>query len=277
MTNAMWTEQLDAWSDYMRASGLPDSTIELRTYHLRAAARALRCAPDDVTTEDLLRWLAAQDWKPNTRRSYRSSLRAFYRWAASCGRIASSPAHALPTVRVPRPRPRPTPEADYLDALRNADPRAVLAILLTGSLGLRRGEAAQARREDIEPDLLGWRLRVVGKGGHVRLVPMGDEVARLVLAAPPGYLFPSRQGGHLTPHYLGKIISRHLPPGYTTHSNRHRAATQALRSPGSNTRIVQEFLGHADPRTTAIYTLVDDGDLRRAVEAITPPFDLFEH
>lgn len=276
MTSPVWSESLAAWSDYMRASGLPETTINLRTYHLRAASRALLCDPHEVTTESLLRWLASQDWKPNTRRAYRSSLRAFYRWATLAGRVGRSPAHDLPPIRVPRPRPRPTPEADYLAALRDADPRAVLAILLTGSLGLRRGEAARARREDLEPDLIGWRLRVVGKGGHVRLVPVGDELAALILSCPEGWLFPSREGEHLTPHYLGKIISRHLPPGYATHSNRHRAGTQALRAAGGNLRTVQEFLGHADPRTTAIYTLVDDSDLRKAVEAITPPRDLFD-
>lgn len=253
---------------------MPETTIGLRTYHLTRAAEAIQRSPADLDVEDLIQWLAAQDWAPATRRSYRSSLRAFYRWAIDTGRVTTSPAHALPPVRVPRGRPHPTPEDGYRRALNNAraarDLRALLAIYLTGSCGLRRAEAAQSRREDAEPDLTGWSLRVTGKGGHVRLVPMADEVAELVLSRPPGWLFPSREGAHLTPHYLGKIVSRYLPDGYTTHSNRHRAGTQALRAAGGNLRVVQELLGHAKPETTAIYTAVDHAEVRMAVEGITP-------
>lgn len=138
--------------------------------------------------------------------------------------------------------------------------------MLAAQCGLRRSEIARTRREDVEPDLVGYALRVAGKGGHVRLVPLPDDLAAAILDRGPGWLFPSSHGGHLTPHHLGKIVSRHLPPGFTTHTLRHRCGTVAYRET-RDLRAVQELLGHAKPETTAIYTQVPDGALRAAIAA----------
>lgn len=255
-----------AWERYLRAAGVPESTIGQRLYHLRRLAREVGGTPGTVTFDDLVEWLAKHDWAPNTRRAYRASLRAFYRWAMSTGRLKSSPAHLLPPIRVPRGRPRPAPEPVFRDLLGTADQRVLLAVRLAGQCGLRRGELAATRREHVEADLLGWSLRIAGKGGVVRLVPLPDDLAMTILARPPGWLFPSSHGRHLTPHHLGKIISRHLPDGLTTHSLRHRCATVAYAST-RDLRAVQELLGHAKPETTAIYTAVPDGAVRAAVVA----------
>lgn len=80
------------------------------------------------------------------------------------------------------------------------------------------------------------------------------------------WLFPSPQGGHLTAHHLGKVVSRWLPEGYTTHTLRHRAGTVAYART-HDLRAVQELLGHAKPETTAIYTEVAGSAIRAAMEA----------
>lgn len=261
-----WGILIQAWERYLRASGAPDSTIGQRTYHLRRVAREVGGCPADLTFERLADWLADQRWAPNTRRSYRGSLRAFYRWAVSTGRLTYSPAHELPPVRVPRPRPRPAPESAYRAALEVADERARLAIMLAACCGLRRSEIARVKVEDVEPDLLGRSLRVTGKGGHVRLVPLPDDLADEIGVHRPGWLFPSSHGAHLTPHHLGKIVSRCLPGPLTTHTLRHRCATVSYAAT-RDLRAVQELLGHAKPETTAIYTLVPDESVRKAMEA----------
>lgn len=74
------------------------------------------------------------------------------------------------------------PEAAYEVAARVAPAEMLIAILLAGNCGLRRGEIARARREDLQRDLVGWSLVVVGKGGHVRHVPVPDELADLMPA-----------------------------------------------------------------------------------------------
>lgn len=261
-----WKTALGAWSKYLKATGAPDTTIRIRTYHVGRVANELTGGPEALTLEQLVEWLSGKDWAPNTRRSYRASLRSFYAWAMATGRVPSSPAHQLPSVKIPRGRPRPTPEQVFRDALATADARVGLAIRLGGQCGLRRGEIARAAREDVEADLIGWSIRVAGKGGHVRLVPLPDDLATLILARPAGYLFPSPSGGHLTPGHLGVIVTRALPEGFTTHTLRHRCATVAYAST-RDLRAVQELLGHAKPETTAIYTAVPDDAVRAAMNA----------
>lgn len=266
MRGITWEQAVTLWAGFMTASASTPTTIEQRTYHVRRVARALGGKPGDVTTADLVEWLGRQSWSPNTRRAYRGSLRAFYSWLVAAGHVDRSPAAALPAVKVPRPVPRPTPESAYRWALRIADKRARMATLLAGVCGLRRGEVARLRREDVVEDLSGWSLLVLGKGGKERLVPLPDDLARMLLACPAGWLFPSPAGGHLTPHHLGKLVSANLPAGYTMHTLRHRCATVAY-SHTNDLRAVQELLGHAKPETTAIYTAVPGGAIRAAVAA----------
>jgi integrase/recombinase XerC len=243
-----WGHAVQDWAAYMKASACTPATIELRVYQVSRVGRELGGTPAAVTSPDLVRWLAAQDWSPNTRRAYRGALRAFYAWAVAAGVVERSPAAALPVVKVPRAVPHPTPETDYRWALRVADRPIRLAVLLAGAYGLRRGEVARTRREDVVQDVTGgWSL---------------------IVSREPGWLFPSprRPGEHLTPAHLGKLVAAELPHGYTMHSLRHRCGTVAYQATG-DLRAVQELLGHAKPETTAIYTAVPGSAIRAAVEA----------
>lgn len=134
--------------------------------------------------------------------------------------------------------------------------------------GLRRGEIAQGHSDDLLPDLLGWTLLVHGKGGRERLVPVPDDLAALLRALPRGWFFPGNVNGHLSAAYVGKLLARLMPSGWTAHSLRHRFATDALDECG-NIRVVQELLGHAHVNTTEIYTAVDRTALFAAVRAVS--------
>lgn len=253
------------WVSWMRAGGTPQTTVDLRRYYLQRLQRE-RGPVLGLNVDVLAAWLGGSGWAPNTMKSARSSLRSFYGWAQAAGHLDGSPAHLLQPVRVPRGRPKPTPEVAYRAAQANAGERARLAIDLAGMCGLRRGEIARARVEDVEADLVGLSLRVIGKGGHVRVVPLPDGLAARVLARERGVLFPSPRGGHLTPHHLSKIVSEHLPDGVTMHSLRHRCATTAYAAT-RDLRAVQELLGHSRPETTAAYILAPDDSIRRAMQA----------
>lgn len=259
-------ESLEAWGTWLRAAGRPETTISLRMYHVRRVFSELEVDPWGVSTEQLVEYLAARSWAAETRRSYRASLRAFYAWAMATGRRADSPAHLLPVVKVPRALPRPTPESVYREALLQADERGWLMVQLAAICGLRRGEIARVRREQVVEDLLGRSLMVLGKGGHVRSVPLPGGLAAQILGLPAGWLFPSPRGGHLTPAHVGKIVSRLLPEGWTCHTLRHRCATVAYNA-SHDLRAVQELLGHAKPETTAAYTLVPQDSVRALVAA----------
>src|SRR5699024_9036278 len=138
-------------ASWQRSQSVPGGSIRLRRYYVRrlAAAHPGR-PPGDLSTSELVEWLAGPDWSANTRKSARTSVRAFYAWLVLVGELEVSPAAALPPVRTPRGRARPTPESAYRAAVAAADDRLRLALLLAGQCGLRRSEAARARREDVE-------------------------------------------------------------------------------------------------------------------------------
>jgi integrase len=250
----------------MRASGKPVSTRDLRTYHLRRFART---HPDPFTldTEDLAGWLGCHGWGLETLRSYRASLRAFYSWAMAAGHTTTSPAAGLPTVPAQLGKPRPTPDDVLAVAVRVAGSRERLMLRLGAHAGLRRAEIAAVHSGDVFEDLDGWSLRVRGKGGRVRLVPLTRWLALELRAAPAGWVFPSPGGGHLTPAHVGKLMSGLLGPGWSAHTLRHRFATRAY-AVERDLRAVQELLGHTKPETTAVYTQVPSGAKRRAVDRV---------
>lgn len=259
---------LAGWDTYMVASGNPKSTRDLRAYHLTRVARAIPDPPHQVSTDQLVAFLAHPSWAPETRRSYRASLRAFFRWYVAAGHRPDDPAAALPAVKVPRGVPRPTPEAIITEATGGRAPaRVVLMIRLAAELGLRRGEIAQLERDHLEPALWGHVLTVRGKGGHVRTLPVPLELAAVILERPAGPLFPNpTTGRHLTPHHVGKLVSGALLEGWTCHTLRHRCASVAYDAT-RDLRAVQEMLGHAKPETTARYTAVRPGSLLECVNA----------
>jgi integrase/recombinase XerC len=256
----------------MRTANRSPGTIALRTFHVRRVLDELGVETlGDVTTEQLVELLANKRWKPNTRRSYRASLRTFFSWARASGLIERSPVDLIPAPQLPRSKPHPLPEPAYRTALQVAryDQRLRVAIQLGGQCGLRRGEIAQVHRDDVVEDLVGSTLRVIGKGGHERYVPLPAELADQLLALPRDWLFPSPRipGRHATSGAVGRWISSVLPAGYTTHSLRHRCGTMALRNSGGDLRAVQELLGHAKAETTQIYTLIGQDAIRAAMES----------
>jgi integrase len=183
------------------------------------------------------------------------------------GRRPDNPALLIPRVHMPRGVPRPTPEDVYRSALLAADNRVRLMIHLAAVCGLRRGEISRLRYDDVVEDLLGWSLRVKGKGGHERMVPLPTELAIDLRRHANGWVFPSpARPGPLTPAHVGVLVSRALPDGWACHSLRHRCGTVAYAS-SKDLRAVQELLGHARADTTAGYTKIPAQSIREAMEA----------
>jgi integrase/recombinase XerC len=170
----------------------------------------------------------------------------------------------------------PAAEVDWI-AARDA---AVL-LLLYGS-GLRISEALAIERKDAptaERDV----LRVMGKGGKERLVPVlpvtRDAIARYVALcpfpqAPDSPLFLGAKGGRLSPRIVQLAMKRlrealGLPETATPHALRHSFATHLL-SAGADLRQIQELLGHASLSTTQVYTEVDRARLLAVYDRAHP-------
>jgi len=262
-----WPDELDAFTLALHAAGRARQTVELRRYHLERLARWARprgLGPWSLTLDDLLTWTGAQRWSSETRRSYRASLRAFWRWGVLTGRTTHDVAAGLPSIPPAQPQPRPAPPEAVVTALHEADRLTWLMIRLGVELGMRRGEVAQVHSDDLLRDLTGWSLRVHGKGGKLRVIPLPDSLARALRRLPAGYAFPGNDGGHLSPRWVGKRVSRMLPAGVTMHQLRHLCATE-VHEETRDMRLVQELLGHASIATTQRYVKVNDDRMRAAV------------
>ncbi len=260
---------------------LADGTVEGYRRDLVHFAGRLTKKPAQASTEDLELYLAelrAAGLAPATVARKLAALRAFFRHEVMLGARDDNPAASLkPPRRVRRlPRTLSAGEAERLvEAASGATPRSLrdraLVELLYGA-GLRVSEAVGLERGGVDLD---QRLvRVTGKGGKERIVPIGrqaENALRRYLSRGRPYLdrlhrpelFLNARGGPLT-RAGAFLILRGLaakaglePERVHPHLLRHSFATHLLEG-GADLRSVQEMLGHADLSTTELYTHVSD-------------------
>lgn len=266
MISSPWHRAISDYIEYLQAGGAPASTIATRRQHLYFLARHLGGSPWTINPKRLVKVFGDLVCAQETRRSRRTTLRAFYRWAVDAGETATNLALSLPVVKATRPNPRPVPDRVYAQTMADATPREILMIRLASEAGLRRTEVATGHSDNLLEDLDGWTLRVVGKGDKVREIPLPDDLALQLLALPAGWFFPGRDNGHLSPRWVGTLLSRLMPGVWTMHKLRHRAATRWYEV-DRDVFVVQRLLGHASPATTQAYVAVKDDRLRRTVVA----------
>ena len=270
---ADWQPLIAAFLRHLIAAGKPASTVQTRRHQLERLARAVHAPPGSVTRDTITDFHAEQEWALDTRRGHRNAAVAFFTWAHTTGRLASNPAAGLPVVKASSPAPRPAPDRAVKVALETPSPRTRLMLRLACELGMRRAEVAQVCTQDIEDGIGGATLRVHGKGGKIRIIPISDDLALAVEAgaaghtpgsARSGWLFPGADNGHLSARWVGELCAAALPGGWTMHTLRHRFATRAYRG-SRNLRAVQTLLGHASLATTQRYTAVDENEVREAM------------
>ena len=135
-------------------------------------------------------------------------------------------------------------------------------------------------------DFEGERIRVLGKGGKERMLPVGEPAQRAleryeakgrnVLSTEPDEkaLFLSKSGRRLSNSDITRrlglwVREAALAGGISPHSLRHSFATHLLEG-GADLRTIQELLGHSSISTTQIYTRIDATRLREAYAATHP-------
>lgn len=272
-----WDELIAGYVGYLVAIGRPKTTRRLRRWQIDYLQQSLNLPIDRITEDDLLGWFEIhEEWKPETRRSYRAGVRGFFAWAHKTGVITENPALELPQVKVPRAMPMPVPDGVFAEAVAAASLRTALMLRLAGEVGLRRAEVAKVHTRDLRHSSGGAQLLVHGKGSRERVVPISGDLAAKIAAGPAGYgavgwpasgwLFPSPHGGHVTEAWVGTLCSDAIPGVWTMHKARHRFASKAYRGT-RNIRAVQELLGHSNLAITERYTAVDDDEMRAAMMA----------
>jgi integrase/recombinase XerD len=217
-----------------------------------------------------------QGASPRSSARFLSAARSFYRWALREGHIVEDPTLRIESPKQGRPLPKSLSEIDVERLLGAPDlelalefrDRTMLEMLY--ACGLRVSELVGLQVEQV--GLNQGIVRVLGKGGKERLVPMGEEALdwliqymrgpriELLKGQSSNVLFPSNRSREMTRQtfwYRIKLygeragIQTHLSP----HTLRHAFATHLLNH-GADLRVVQMLLGHSDLSTTQIYTHV---------------------
>jgi integrase/recombinase XerD len=262
-------------------------TVDAYRRDLAAFGATIEAPVGQATTEQIEAWLAAMraDGRaPATIARRLAAVRAYLRHLMLVGTRADNPAASIAGPRRAKTVPRTLSPAEaerLVEAASGTAPRAMrdraLVELLYGA-GLRVSEAVGLVKASV--DLEQRIVRVVGKGGKERIVPLGrpaaDALRRYMALGRPHLdrrhrpdLFLNARGGALTRAGAFLILRRladraGLEPGRVhPHLLRHSFATHLLEG-GADLRSVQEMLGHADVGTTERYTHVSDRHRREA-------------
>ncbi|GGF42732.1 tyrosine recombinase XerC [Youhaiella tibetensis] len=245
---------------------------ELRAADIRAFMASRR--GEEVSSRSLARALSA--------------MKSFFAFLEREGVMATEAFNAIRTPKIGRSLPK---ALTVIEAKRTISTTAELeerpwiaardmAVLsLCYGTGLRISEALALTPADLDSDT----LRVTGKGGRTRMVPLIAPVRRAIDAyleicpfgLDPGEpLFRGAKGGVLSPRLVQMRVAQlrgalGLPPSATPHALRHSFATHLLGK-GGDLRAIQELLGHASLSTTQIYTAVDTDRLLESYHKAHP-------
>lgn len=270
------------------------------------AGRGGAAAPQAVTRLLLRRYLSYLATRGYARASVArkaASLRAYFNWCRRQGFVDEDPASRLSAPSAEGRLPQVLSHRDVETLLDGSRPQAgargtqpggradealaaaftlrdeaVLELLYAA--GVRVSELCGLDRDAV--DLAARAVTVLGKGAKERRLPVhvrcADALARWlehgrpVVARPesPGAaVFLNRRGNRLGPRDVRRILDRRAPVPTHPHALRHTAATHLLDG-GADLRVVQELLGHANLRTTQIYTHVSRERLIDAYAAAHP-------
>ncbi|MGC8477844.1 MAG: tyrosine recombinase [Acetobacteraceae bacterium] len=211
-----------------------------------------------------------------------SALRQFHRFLLAEGIRADDPTATQVTPKPGRRLPKYLTEAELAALLKAAgarpDPLAAAALELLYASGMRVSELLGLRRAALSGEM----LRIRGKGGKTRLVPVSARAraaaAALIEAGPKAspFLFPGRDPRRaMTRQGLWAVVKQVAlaagldPARVSPHVLRHSFASHLLAG-GADLRSLQLLLGHADIATTEIYTHIPDARLRELVETRHP-------
>ena len=215
-----------------------------------------------------------------------SAIRSFYRYLERNGVLENPALSALQSPKLAHLVPKPLNAKAAVKAVTGQAVRAhgdvaawiearnVAVLTLLYGCGLRISEALEMNRAHAPLDARQGALRIKGKGGKERLVPVlpaaREAVQRYLDLCPfalpmDGPLFVGARGGRLNARIIQLLMQRlrgalGLPETATPHALRHSFASHLLAG-GADLRSIQELLGHASLSTTQVYTEVDGAHL----------------
>lgn len=271
--------------------GRSQNTLASYANDLRHADATISGGLENATEQDIQKYLAGLDARPNSVARKASALRSFYKFLMIEHIIKKNPAQNLELPKRGKLLPKllTTEEIELLissagDTRNSVRLRAMIELLYAS--GLRVSELCELPMTAI----LGDRLLIHGKGAKERFVPMHDAAIAALNKwieirgdNESKYVFPTNAAsGHITRDGFFKILKKCAvlsgiePSRVTPHVLRHSFASHLL-SHGANLRAIQMMLGHEDISTTQIYTHVQPEKLQQVVEEHHPLSDKKEH
>lgn len=278
-------------------SDLVDRYIEWRKLHRSDAPTTLRVTRCDLRqwhrhagpiaewqTDIVAAWVNDPRLRVATRRGRLARLRGYMRWLAKVGTLECDLTEDIRPPRRPQSAPRNLSAEDVAKVLAACpDDRARLIVLLMVQCGLRCGDAARMRVEDLDDRTMSLNVRAKGGGGEpTHWVPVPTEAWEALTAWVEGLgyyagpVFPSRgrPGRSIDPVTVSKLvrswmgaagIKRASFDGISPHALRHTCA-QDMLDHGADLRQVQFALGHRSIKSTEIYARREPQGLRDAME-----------
>lgn len=263
---------IDTYLIAKKRQGLERDTLRntrcaLNSFHAHIGRRPY----DKIGPTHIEGWLeACAELAPATRRSRLSAVRGFFRWLERRHLVRRDPTLDIRGPRQPRTLPRALIAGAPEQVLAHCpDARARFIFILMLQQGLRCIEISRLELADI--DRHHGTMRVTGKGGHERVLPLMRETAECLDAylgehpCSAGPLIRSYRSWERQRALTAGTISRYVTDwmadsgvkkrprdGVSAHAGRHTAAADMLRE-GAHLRDIQAVLGHAHLATTEVY------------------------
>ncbi len=277
---------LSDYSYYLKIErAMSPNTVTSYSTDIREFFDATTALPAEVTTQDIIDYLAAKD-KLSKRSQARllSSLRSFFDWLVAEGERKDNPCETVDSPKLGRYLPEVLSVDEVTSIMESVDlsswngkrDRAILEVLY--GCGLRVSEAVNLKISHVY--LEEGFVQVVGKGNKERLVPIGEiavDAIRCYLGARPDpaepkyddILFLNRFGKSLSRVAMFNMVKKQamiagIRKEISPHTFRHSFATHLIEN-GADLRVVQEMLGHESILTTEIYTHIDSSTWQRAI------------
>jgi site-specific recombinase XerD len=282
---ASWAATLAGFDDWQRARGMGEKTrraygVDLAQLGEWAAGRGLR--PTDVSHRDLRRFAAVLGENGSAKSTVGrklAAIRTFYRHLVERGELEGNPAELVSSPKKEAYLPQVLKAEEVAELLDRIPAETALDLRdramfeLAYAAGLRAEELTLLDTAGADAD--GEQVRVDGKGGRTRYVPVGEHAWRALdrylsrgrSALDTGdsdALFLSKSGKRLsTSDVRRRLKLQGRRAGISPHTLRHSFATHLLEG-GADLRTIQELLGHASISTTQTYTRVESRRLRMA-------------
>lgn len=287
---AQQLELIDRFLDAAWAErGLSRNTLSAYRYDLQLLAAHLRNRGRTIETarrEDILNFLATlvhQGRSPRSLSRYLSGFRQFYQWLLREKCLPENPTALIESPKLGRGLPKALTESRVTALLETPDvttplglrDRTMLELMYATGLRVSEMVSLELNRVNMNQGV----VRILGKGGKERLVPLGEEalhwLRRYMQEARPELLGPAlcaqifvtaRKNG-MSRQAFWHVIRRHaraagMPHDVSPHMLRHSFATHLLNH-GADLRVVQLLLGHSDLSTTQIYTHIARENLKQ--------------